>query len=59
MNRSVHATAFGTLLLALVHGATAGTESVTPVARGLYAGTTAVLLGAVLQRLAVRPAAST
>jgi sulfoxide reductase heme-binding subunit YedZ len=57
--RAVHATAFGTLVLALVHGATAGSESGTALARGLYAGTTAVLLGAVLQRLALaarRPA---
>ena len=51
--RAVHATAFGTLLLALVHGAAAGSDTSSPVVRGLYAGTIAVLLGAVLQRLAL------
>lgn len=48
--RAVHASAFGTLLLALVHGLAAGTDTQAPLVRGLYAGTIAVLLGAVLQR---------
>lgn len=51
--RAVHATAFGTLLLALVHAATAGTDAGAPLVRGLYAGSVALLLGAVLQRLAL------
>ncbi len=49
--RAVHATAFGAFLLALVHGVSAGSESSVPAVRGMYIGTSAVLLGAVIQRM--------
>jgi hypothetical protein len=51
--RAIHATAFGTLVLALAHGATAGRDAGSAAVRALYAGSVAVLLGAVLQRLAL------
>lgn len=49
--RAVHATAFGTFVLALVHGITAGSDLGSPVVRGLYLVTAALLVGAVAQRL--------
>lgn len=49
--RAAHASAFGTLLLALVHGVTAGTDTASPVVRGLYLVTSALLVGAVIQRV--------
>lgn len=49
--RAIHATAFGTWLLALVHGVTAGTESDLPWVDALYLGTAAALVGALVQRL--------
>lgn len=49
--RALHASAFGTFVLALVHGLSAGSESGTAAVRGLYVGTAALLLGAVVQRL--------
>lgn len=51
--RAVHASAFGTYALALVHGIAAGTDTGSPLLQGIYAGTGAVLLGAVLQRMAL------
>jgi predicted ferric reductase len=49
--RAVHATAFGTYLVALAHGVLAGSESQLPAVRALYVGTAAVLLGALVQRV--------
>jgi len=49
--RAVHAAAFGTFVLALVHGVTAGTDTQAPIVRGLYLITTALLVGAIVQRL--------
>lgn len=49
--RAVHASAFGTFLLAMVHGATAGTDTTSPVVRGLYLVATALIVAAVIQRL--------
>lgn len=48
--RAIHATSFGTLALALVHAAAAGSESGVLIVRGLYAASVAALLGAVMQR---------
>lgn len=55
--RAIHASAFGTFVLALVHGATAGTETAIPLVRGLYAGTAVVLVGAIGHRILVARAA--
>lgn len=49
--RAVHASAFGTLLLALVHGITAGSDSGALPVRGLYLVTTGLLVAALVQRL--------
>ncbi len=49
--RAIHAMAFGTFSLALFHGILAGSETQLPVIKAFYAGTTAVLLGAVIQRI--------
>ena len=49
--RAVHATAFGAYVLALVHGFTAGTDTAAPVVRATYAGTSAILLATILQRI--------
>lgn len=49
--RAVHAAAFGGFLLAVLHAVFAGTDA--PPLRFLYAAATAVLVGAVLQRVAV------
>jgi sulfoxide reductase heme-binding subunit YedZ len=54
--RAVHASAFGTFVLALVHGLAAGSDSQSPLVRGMYFGTAAVLLVAIVLR--VLPAAS-
>jgi methionine sulfoxide reductase heme-binding subunit len=48
--RAVHASAFGSFLLALAHGFAAGTDTASPTVRALYVGTSAVLLAAVLWR---------
>lgn len=49
--RAVHASAFGSFLLALVHGITAGTDAASPPVRILYTLTTALILAAIIQRL--------
>ena len=49
--RAVHASAFGTFVLSLMHGITAGTDTPAPIVRGLYLITTALLVGAIVQRL--------
>jgi sulfoxide reductase heme-binding subunit YedZ len=49
--RAIHATAFGTYLLALAHGVLAGSETQLLAVRALYIGTAAVLVAAVLQRV--------
>jgi hypothetical protein len=49
--RALHASAFGTFLLALVHGATAGSDTGAPVVRWLYLLTAALLVAAIVQRL--------
>jgi len=51
--RGIHATSFGTFLLALAHGALAGTDSSTLEVRVMYAATGTVLLAAVFHRLAL------
>lgn len=51
--RAVHATAFGTWLLALIHGLAAGTDTSAPVVRGVYLATTVVTVAAVIQRLLI------
>ena len=56
--RAVHAGAFGTYVLALVHGWTAGTSTASPLVRAMYVGTTVVLLGALAQRLRLSANAS-
>jgi sulfoxide reductase heme-binding subunit YedZ len=56
--RAVHASAFGSFLMALAHGAFAGTDAGDPVVRGLYLGTFASLVGAVFARVAVAVAAA-
>jgi predicted ferric reductase len=56
--RAIHATAFGTYLLALAHGVFAGSETQVPAVRALYLGTAAMLVAAFVQRvlLSLRPA---
>ena len=49
--RAVHALAFGTLLLALAHGLSAGNDRGVPLIRGLYLSTAALLVAVVVQRL--------
>lgn len=49
--RAIHALAFGTTLLALVHGWTAGSDSTTPIVAWLYVVTLASLIGALVVRL--------
>lgn len=49
--RSIHALAFGTMLLALAHGVTAGTDTGSPVVGALYVLTIAVLTGAMVTRI--------
>ena len=49
--RAIHATAFGTFALALSHGIWAGSETQVIAIQVYYAATTAVLLGAVIQRI--------
>lgn len=58
--RAIHATAFGTYLVALSHGVFAGSETTVPAVRALYVGTAAVLLAAIVQRvlLSLRPSTS-
>ena len=58
--RAIHATAFGTYLLALAHGVFAGSETQVPAVRALYLGTAAMLVAAFVQRvlLSLRPSTS-
>lgn len=49
--RAVHASAFGSFLLATVHGVTAGSDTSAPAVRLLYALTTALMVAAIVQRL--------
>lgn len=49
--RGIHALAFGTMLLALVHGWTAGTDTIAGQARWLYVVTFGLLVGGVVMRL--------
>ena len=49
--RAVHGLALGTMILALVHGWTAGTDSVAPAVQWLYVVTLGVLVGAVVTRV--------
>jgi DMSO/TMAO reductase YedYZ heme-binding membrane subunit len=51
--RAIHATAFGTFALALVHGIWAGSETHILAIQVYYAGTTAVVIGAVFQRMSL------
>jgi len=56
--RAVHASAFGSFLLATVHGATAGTDTTAPAVRILYALTSGLIIAAIIQRLLLARAAS-
>lgn len=59
--RAIHALAFGTMLLALVHSVTAGTDSAQPLVRALYSITAAIVAGAAAGRATsalVRPRAA-
>ena len=56
--RAVHASAFGSFLLATVHGITAGTATAAPAGRILYALTSALIVAAIVQRLLLARAAS-
>ncbi len=49
--RAVHASAFGSFLLATVHGITAGTDTNAPAVRVLYVLTTTLIIAAIIQRL--------
>ncbi|TNF26154.1 MAG: hypothetical protein EP329_21720 [Deltaproteobacteria bacterium] len=51
MWRATHASAFGVLLLSLVHGLTAGTDTRAPGVQALYLVTAAAIVGAVVQRV--------
>lgn len=55
--RAIHATAFGTFLLSLVHAATAGTDTTSPLVRIGYAATIVTLVGAIIQRILLARAA--
>jgi len=66
--RVLHASAFGTFVIALVHSVIAGTDSGAIGAQAMYAGTAALLIGAIVFRVlyfptkpkkAVKAAAST
>jgi methionine sulfoxide reductase heme-binding subunit len=49
--RAVHGLAFGTMVLALAHGWTAGTDAASAPVQWLYIVTLAVLLGAMVTRI--------
>ena len=49
--RAVHASAFGSFLLATVHGVTAGSDSAALPVQVLYALTSALIVAAIIQRL--------
>lgn len=51
--RATHAAAFGTFVLALIHSVSAGSETTLSLVRGIYAGTTAIFVGAVIQRVLI------
>ena len=53
--RVVHASAFGTFVLSLVHGIIAGTDSAAMGAQALYASTAALLVGAIVFRVLYFP----
>lgn len=55
--RAIHALSFGTLLLALAHGLTSGSDTQSLAVRAMYLGTSGLLLAAITQRLllALRP----
>jgi len=53
--RVVHASAFGTFVISLVHGWVAGTDSATVGAQALYLGTAALLFGAIVFRILYFP----
>lgn len=48
--RAVHASAFGTFVLAALHGASAGADTVSPLIRGMYLITAALLVGGIVHR---------
>jgi len=53
--RVLHASAFGTFVIGLVHGVVSGTDSGSSGAQALYAGTAALLLGALALPLTLAP----
>jgi hypothetical protein len=54
--RVLHASAFGTFIISLVHGVVSGTDSDTMGAQVLYASTAALLIGAIVFRVLYFPA---
>ena len=54
--RVLHASAFGTFVISLVHGIVAGTDSGSIGAQAMYAGTAALLTGAIVFRVLYFPA---
>lgn len=54
--RVLHASAFGTFIISLVHGVVSGTDSGTIGAQAMYAGTAALLVGAIVFRVLYFPA---
>ncbi|MCA9848840.1 MAG: hypothetical protein KC461_14685 [Dehalococcoidia bacterium] len=56
--RGIHALAFGTMILALVHGWTAGTDSTVEWARWLYALSGGLLVGGLVTRIGLAMSSS-
>jgi len=54
--RVLHASAFGTFVISLVHGVVSGTDSASIGAQAMYAGTAALLIGAIVFRVLYFPA---
>lgn len=54
--RVLHASAFGTFVMSLVHGVVSGTDSGSLSAQAMYAGTAALFVGAVVFRVLYFPA---
>ena len=54
--RVLHASAFGTFVISLAHGVVSGTDSGTVGAQAMYAGTAALLVGAIVFRVLYFPA---
>lgn len=51
--RAIHGLAFGTMILALAHGWSAGTDSTSAAVQWLYIATSGLLVGAIVMRVAL------